>query len=383
MKERIRNMFPGGNTSKGFYSYYEHVLPQSEAVRIFCLKGGPGTGKSTLMKEIGDHFYAKGEQIEFMWCSSDPASIDGVVLKERGAAVVDGTSPHIVDPVYPGVTDQIVDIGRFWDQKELNKNRERIIECSQNIKQAFQMAYMYFGCAGEKYKMMADLLDRIVSEEIFRELKQQLNMKIDGISVVRRAENKIIRGLAVGSAAKLGKCRKLFAGALTSDGIKSELLSITKNGRKIIALDLPAGYRSERLLKPLSLRLREASFDVEQYYCPMDPESKIDHIVCPDIGLAVITCNNFHGIKESDTDQRVISIGMDLTGEMISICGEAYQHMCEGSREDIHRGLRYLALAKAYHDELEGYYIPAMDFERIGEVKDEIIRKIENMARQR
>jgi len=380
MKEKIRNMFPGGNTPKGFYSYYDHVLPQSEAVRIFCLKGGPGTGKSTMMKEIGSYFAAKGERIELMWCSSDPASVDGVVLRERGIAGVDGTSPHIVDPVNPGIKDEIIDLGRFWDQEELKKNGERIIECNRNIKQAFEMGYMYLECAGVKYKMMADLLDKMISDEIIREMKQQLKMKIEGISVVRRAENKILRGLAVGSAAELGKCRKLFAGALTSDGVKNEILSITGGGRKIITIDVPAGFRTERLLKPVSLRLREASFDVEEYYCPMDPENRLEHIVCPEIGMAIVTCNDYHGIKENDTEQRVISIGMDLSDEMVSICGEAYQHMCDGSREDIHRGLRYLSLAKAYHDELEGYYIPAMDFERISEVRDDIIRKIENMA---
>lgn len=27
-KGRIRHMFPGGNTSEGFYSYYDYVLPR-------------------------------------------------------------------------------------------------------------------------------------------------------------------------------------------------------------------------------------------------------------------------------------------------------------------------------------------------------------------
>ena len=377
MKERIRNMFPGGNTSKGFYSYYDYILPQQEAVRIFCLKGGPGTGKSTLMKEIGSYFAAKGEQIEFMWCSSDPVSLDGLVLKDRGVAIVDGTSPHFVDPVNPGAVDEIVDLGRFWNQEELEESREKIIECNKNVRQAFEMAYLYLESAGEKYKKMGQLLDKMISNEILRELKQQLDMKIDGIPVVRRAENKITRGLAVGSASNVGKCRKLFAGAITSDGIRSELMSITDAGRKIIALELPEGFRTERLLKPVSQRLREASFDVEEYYCPMDPEYKLDHLVCPEIGLAVVTCNNYHGIRENDTSQRVISIDMDVSDEKTSLYGEVYVDLCEGSREDINRGLRYLMFAKACHDELESFYIPRMDFEKIGEVRDELIREIE------
>jgi hypothetical protein len=45
-----RHDFPGGNTSKGFYSLYRYILSQDEARRIICIKGGPGTGKSSLMK---------------------------------------------------------------------------------------------------------------------------------------------------------------------------------------------------------------------------------------------------------------------------------------------------------------------------------------------
>ena len=46
-----RHLFPGGNTSKGFYSFYRYVLSQDDAKRILCIKGGPGTGKSQLMKK--------------------------------------------------------------------------------------------------------------------------------------------------------------------------------------------------------------------------------------------------------------------------------------------------------------------------------------------
>jgi ABC-type lipoprotein export system ATPase subunit len=52
MKGRIIKVFPGGNTSEGFYSYYPFLLEKGTK-RIFVIKGGPGVGKSTLMKKIG------------------------------------------------------------------------------------------------------------------------------------------------------------------------------------------------------------------------------------------------------------------------------------------------------------------------------------------
>lgn len=40
-KGRIRHMFPGGNTSQGFFSYYDYILGQEEANRIICIKAVP------------------------------------------------------------------------------------------------------------------------------------------------------------------------------------------------------------------------------------------------------------------------------------------------------------------------------------------------------
>ena len=47
-----RHLFPAGNTSKGFYSFYRYVLSQDDAKRILCIKGGPGTGKSQLIEYV-------------------------------------------------------------------------------------------------------------------------------------------------------------------------------------------------------------------------------------------------------------------------------------------------------------------------------------------
>ena len=113
MNGKIRHIYPGGNTPEGFFSYYSYIMGQQEANRIICLKGGPGVGKSTFMRKIGEHFVEKGEDVDFLWCSSDPGSLDGIVLKKRRIAMIDATSPHIVDPVNPGAVDSIVHLGEF------------------------------------------------------------------------------------------------------------------------------------------------------------------------------------------------------------------------------------------------------------------------------
>ena len=48
-----RHYFPGNNTPEGFFSYYGYILGQREAEKIICIKGGPGTGKSTFLTKVG------------------------------------------------------------------------------------------------------------------------------------------------------------------------------------------------------------------------------------------------------------------------------------------------------------------------------------------
>ena len=50
MQKESQEHVSGGNTSKGFYSRFDNIISPEEARRIFVIKGGPGTGKSTLMK---------------------------------------------------------------------------------------------------------------------------------------------------------------------------------------------------------------------------------------------------------------------------------------------------------------------------------------------
>ena len=93
MAGRIRRLIPGGNTSKGFYSYYDNII-EKDANRIFILKGGPGTGKSSLMKKIAKEMLEKGYEVEYHHCSSDNNSIDGIVIPKLRVAMIDGTAPH-------------------------------------------------------------------------------------------------------------------------------------------------------------------------------------------------------------------------------------------------------------------------------------------------
>ncbi|MGE5507842.1 MAG: hypothetical protein ACM3RP_05080, partial [Chitinophagales bacterium] len=126
----VRHVFPGGNTSRGFYSFYDHITGP-EIRSIYVIKGGPGVGKSTLMRRIADELSLRGYTIEQHHCSADNNSLDGVVAPELGLALIDGTAPHVVDPKHPGAIDTIVHLGDFWDEAAMRQEREAIVAATR------------------------------------------------------------------------------------------------------------------------------------------------------------------------------------------------------------------------------------------------------------
>ena len=109
---KITNFFVGANSGEGFRNLFPEILDLEDTYDFMILKGGPGVGKNTFMREIGRTMEQAGTPVEYLWCSGDPDSLDGVVLPELRCAVADGTSPHVLEPRYPAAVDRYVDLDR-------------------------------------------------------------------------------------------------------------------------------------------------------------------------------------------------------------------------------------------------------------------------------
>lgn len=91
--EKALRFFLGANTPQGFVSRFDQLTDSQDGWRKFVIKGGPGSGKSTLMKKVVQQFEKEG--IEIIHCSSDVDSLDGVIVPSRKFCIADGTSPHV------------------------------------------------------------------------------------------------------------------------------------------------------------------------------------------------------------------------------------------------------------------------------------------------
>ncbi|MGI6167485.1 MAG: hypothetical protein ACOYIA_05045 [Eubacteriales bacterium] len=139
--------FAASNSGRGFKNYYEQIFGRAD--RIFVVKGGPGTGKSRFMNDVAGHAEEAGWAAEYYYCSSDPASLDGVLLYNEGrcVAVIDGTPPHPWEPALPGVREEIVNLGEFWDSAKLSEAGEEIRELTEKRAELWRMVYRWLaGC---------------------------------------------------------------------------------------------------------------------------------------------------------------------------------------------------------------------------------------------
>ena len=132
--EKHIQYFLGANSPSGFYSLYDHLLPPERASRFYILKGGPGCGKSTLMRKVARRAEEAGETVEYTLCSGDPDSLDAILLPRLGVAIVDGTAPHVVEPKYPGAVEEYVNLGRAYQREGLQEVKGELMSCMTGYK---------------------------------------------------------------------------------------------------------------------------------------------------------------------------------------------------------------------------------------------------------
>lgn len=137
------SFFAARNSHGGFSSLFDEVFDPRDYNKLFILKGGPGTGKSTFMRGLVSFANENGIDAEAVLCSSDTSSLDGVIMKkaDKRVAVIDGTAPHSKDPVFPGAIDEIINLGEGFDIAALEAKRDAIITLSEAKSKGYKAAY--------------------------------------------------------------------------------------------------------------------------------------------------------------------------------------------------------------------------------------------------
>lgn len=347
-----KHFFAGSNTAVGFYGYFDHIVSLEKVERFYIIKGGPGVGKSSFMKKLARFFEEKGANLDYVHCSTDSNSLDGIYVPDYKFAMVDGTAPHVVEPRLPGLVDEILDFAKYLDRALLLDDRDNIIKTGKEKTKCYQSGYHYLEMAGiilneicNKYLSITNLNKQYILE---LELQSDLAKMISNIKL----------------SGQEGKVRKMFSDSYTPTGYVSFVDKIAK-GKKVWEIVSPNYLQVARVLDRMVANLIMRGFNVESYYHPLFPE-ELQHIYIREINLMIMSA-------DKGGDSKSYSFYDCLEREQLSL----YKAEIERSRELLDlllsRGMDKFNEAKSKHEILEKVYIKSMDFSKVDALYDKII----------
>lgn len=172
------SFFGACNSFNGFKSHFPQIFDPQKFTRIFILKGGPGTGKSSLMRSVGAYYARLGLYTEAIYCSSDPTSLDGIIVKRSGQciAIIDGTSPHATEARYPGLIEKTTNLENSINSSILSGSRDRILELNRKKSEGYRNGYLALSGCGEIFKIIKAELS-VFSRNIAAELSAKYGFK--------------------------------------------------------------------------------------------------------------------------------------------------------------------------------------------------------------
>lgn len=341
----------GSNTKKGFVPLFDELRDPINGKRLYIIKGGPGSGKSSLMNKIIKVLEDKKHLIEYIHCSSDPSSLDAFIDYDAGIAMVDGTAPHLMDPVYPGAYDLIINMADCWDDMALIQDKNKIIPLSDIISTYHQMATSCIASATALLDSNMHMAKPYVKHDSINDFITKLTKKIKDFKPGKE-KKRLLSAVSVGKTVFFGET----------------IEALSKN---IYVIPDLWGAASHTLLSELHRAASILGLEQIVCYCSIRTPDKIDHIIFPSAGIAVTTANNFHAIE----DKKHIVIP-DLINSIPESLQEQMDLHLNKANELIDVACQHIKRAKLLHDDLEAIYIKAMDFSKVNSIYNSILKEI-------
>ncbi|HIS68071.1 MAG TPA: hypothetical protein IAA58_01690 [Candidatus Gallacutalibacter stercoravium] len=350
--------FLGANAPGGFVSRFDHLYSPQEGWFAYILKGGPGTGKSSLMKRAAEEAHCANIPVELIHCSSDPDSLDAVIFPRCKACIVDGTAPHTLDPRYPGVADAIVNLGECWDGAQLEAARTQIIQASEKTSGYHQRAQRYLAACGA------------LQDDCHRMIRAGLDLD----KLQRFAANLCKRLFSKAGGAPGRETVRLIS-AVTPEGIVYYEDTLKQFCDYIYVIEDEFDSMGSVLLEQIRDKALLAGADVISCYCPMSPLKRIEALIIPSINFAFAVANSWHPLS-GITPYRRIHARRFLKAGLVSARRQKLGFNRRISRALLAEAVTNLRLAKETHDELEAFYERSMDYSKVDAIYDSLIADI-------
>lgn len=362
-EEKALRFFLGANTPQGFVSRFDHLTDKTDGWRTLIIKGGPGSGKSTMLKKIASAM--PDEELELIHCSSDFDSLDAVICPGRRLAVADGTAPHLLEPKYPGAAESIIDISACWDEDALYACREDITGLFRSCSRCHEHCCRFLSAAasliGDTYRLALEAVNTAkLSAYCARLCEREFK------PIPERTGHESIR----------------FLTAVTNKGISAHTDTAKSVCDRIYLISDDYGAVSRLILSHARAAALRAGYDVVSCYCPLSPYEKLEQLFIPRLRLGFMTSNRFHDFTESIDPYRIVNSRRFSDPAKLKANKKRITFNRKAAAQMIEQAAALLCEAKQLHDELESYYTSATDFKKVDELTRKVLERVTACPRQ-
>ena len=344
-----KNMSPafflGANTPEGFYSLFSELYYPEEGWRLFIIKGGPGTGKSSLMKEIAATADRRGIFCERIYCSSDEKSLDGVIIPGLKVSIADGTPPHTLEARFPGVSEKFVDLGAYRNDEILLQSKDEII--AKTLENSL-----------EHKKCVSFLRAALISSEDSRLL---LNNGVDRTKLEKTAV-KLADSTVKTISSEKGRVYRRFLNALTPSGNTLFYSTFTSLCERKILLKDDFGIAAPFILGVIKEKAANSGLDVIECCDYMNTKNAVQLII-PDLSLGFFTEDRYRTFDGEY--EKCVHCNRFCCPSVFREHKNRISFNSKSYAEFLTEACAKLKNAKTIHDELEKYYVNAMNFEGV------------------
>jgi hypothetical protein len=180
---------------------------------------------------------------------------------------------------------------------------------------------------------------------------------------------------------KFPKDRHMFGSAITPNGLVNEYETILQDCSKLYLIKGSPGTGKSTLIETIFKTAQRYGLDTEVFHCAFDPR-KLDALYIPHLQIGVLNVSppiKFDASK-IDSNPKIIDLDQHVNLKIMSTYETEIKNADKRFWASIHRAVDYINKAKKLHDDMEKYYIPAMDFEAINARREETLQRILNYA---